>query len=216
MTRATGAQLRIEEAAVRLFSERGNTQISVLELAKEAGVARGTIYNNVDSTEALFQRIAARFADEMHQRIVESVGFLEDPAAALAREIRFFVRRAHEEPAWGWFVFRFGLSDDGLRDLLHGMPRRAMEKGRRLGRYHFREELLPGVLVMIGGCTLSAMFMVLEGHATWRVAGSTAAELVLRAAGVDPDEAQRLANTDLPALAPFDPSSQRSQETPHG
>jgi hypothetical protein len=43
------------------------------------------------------------------------------------------------------------------------------------------------------------MWMVLDGHQGWREAGSTAAELVLRALGIAPGEAQRLSAMDLPA-----------------
>jgi hypothetical protein len=104
-------------------------------------------------------------------------------------------------------VYRFGLSNDGLRDLLNGIPMRAIENGRRLGRYQLTDRLVPGMLALIAGSTLSAMFMVLEGHQTWREAGSSAAELVLRAAGVDPDEAHQLATADLPPLLPLSNAS---------
>ena len=41
------AQARIYEAALRLFADNGTTHASVTELAQAAGLARGTIYNNV-------------------------------------------------------------------------------------------------------------------------------------------------------------------------
>jgi hypothetical protein len=42
---------------------------------------------------------------------------------------------------------------------------------------------------------------VLDGHATWREIGSDTAELLLRALGIEADEAQRLARGELPAMA---------------
>jgi hypothetical protein len=48
--------------------------------------------------------------------------------------------------------------------------------------------------------TISAMWMVLEGHQTWREAGSTTAELILRSLGIDHVEAQQICASDLPAL----------------
>jgi hypothetical protein len=45
------------------------------------------------------------------------------------------------------------------------------------------------------------MWMVLEGHQTWREAGSSTAELVLRAMGIEPTEAREISMTELPRLA---------------
>jgi hypothetical protein len=53
---------------------------------------------------------------------------------------------------------------------------------------------------LLVGATVSAMSMVLEGHQTWREAGSCAAELVLRGLGVDAAEAHQIATADLRAL----------------
>jgi hypothetical protein len=52
------------------------------------------------------------------------------------------------------------------------------------------------------GALVSALSMVLEGHQTWREAGSCAAELVLRALGVGASEAHEIATADLRALDP--------------
>ena len=53
------AQARIYEAAVRLFADNGTTHASVTELAQAAGLARGTIYNNVENLDALFEEVAS-------------------------------------------------------------------------------------------------------------------------------------------------------------
>lgn len=197
----SGAQRRIEDAAIRLFSARGSSRITVSELADAAGVARGTIYNHIPSPDRLFEQVAARLSDEMQGRINASLGPVSDPAEGLAVAIRLFVRRAHAEPDWGRFVCRFGLSDTAMQDLLTGAPARAIARGRRRGRYPLREDLMPAVLPLIASATLTAMWMVLEGHQTWRDAGSCTAELILRALGLPPDEAQAIADRPLPDLA---------------
>jgi hypothetical protein len=45
---------------------------------------------------------------------------------------------------------------------------------------------------------------VLEGHKTWRAAGSDAAVFVLRALGVAADEARAIAQVELPPLPALD------------
>ncbi|MCP3103390.1 TetR/AcrR family transcriptional regulator [Myxococcus sp. K15C18031901] len=196
------AQVRIHDAALRLFAEKGVTQLTVKELADAAGVARGTVYNHFESVDSLFQQVATRLADEMHERVTASFEQTADPAQRLANGIRFFVRRAHEEPHWGRFLVRFAVSTPTLQGLWSGPPASDMALGMERGRFSLRPEQFPSAIALLGGGVLAAMALVLEGHRTWRDAGAETAELYLRALGVPPDEALRLSTTELPALPP--------------
>lgn len=191
---------RIHQAAVKLFAEKGQTQVTVSELALAAGIARGTVYNNVPSTDALFETVAAQLADEMTRRVVASFDPDMDPPQRLANGIRLFIRRAHEEPHWGRFISRFAFSHDALQGMWAGPPMRDVLNGLAQRRYDFRPEQLPSAIAVIAGAVLASMFLVLEGHRTWRDAGSDTAELVLRGMGVEPEVARRLASVELPAL----------------
>lgn len=201
MAGLTAAQARIHQAALRLFAEKGSTGVTMSELALAAGVARGTVHNNLDSPEALFSTVAAQLSSEMHQRVVASFKGIEDPAHRLANGIRFFVRRAHEEPHWGRFINRFAFSNESLQGMWAGPPTQDVLHGMSQRRYDFPQEQLPAVIAMIAGTTLSAIFLVLEGHRAWREAGSDAAELVLRALGVSAEEARTLSRAELPPLS---------------
>ena len=194
------AQARIYEAAVRLFADNGTTHASVTELAQAAGLARGTIYNNVANLDALFEEVATALGDEMHARIVASFEGMDDPARRLACGVRFFVRRTHEEPHWGRFIVRFAFTASTMRRLLAGPPARDLSDGLARGRYTFRPEQTPSILAFVGSATLAAMWLVLDGEKTWREAGSDAAEMMLRALGVEADEARAIALIDLPPL----------------
>jgi AcrR family transcriptional regulator len=176
------------------------TQLTVSELAEEAGVARGTVYNKLGSTDALFEEVAAQLADEMHRRVVSSFAGIDDPAHRLANGIRLYVRRAHEEPVWGRFIARYAFSDNSLRAMWVGPPASDLRRGQEEKRYHIDPDQLQAALGMIAGSTLSAMLLVVEGHKTWRASGADAAELVLRALGVAPEEARTIANLELPPL----------------
>lgn len=194
------ALTRIHEAAIGLFAEKGSSDITVSELAQAAGIARGTVYNNLESTETLFEEIATRLADEMLDRIVASFADIEDPAERLGRGMRLFVRRAHEEPNWGRFFNRFALTTASLQAVWTGAPMADVLTGMTSGRYALSAEQLPGVMALIAGAVLTAMLLVLEGHRTWRQAGTDAAELVLRALGLSCEEAREIANAELPPL----------------
>jgi AcrR family transcriptional regulator len=204
MAAAQASKQRIYDAAVRLFAERGVVPVNVSELATAAGVARGTIYNNLGEPDALFGEIAGRLGSEMHERVARSFERVQDPAHRLANGLRFFARRAHDEPHWGRFIVRFAFSNAALQGMWNGQPARDLEAGCASGRYDFEPTQMPSVIAMISGAGISAMVLVLEGHKTWREAGSDAAVFVLRALGVAADEARALAQVELPPLPTLD------------
>lgn len=190
---------------MRLFAERGGTQVTVSDLAEAAGVARGTVYNHFGkgsaaSVESLFEEVATRLTNEMDGRVAASFTPAMDPAQRLANGIRFFVRRAHEDPLWGRFVVRFGASSPTLRSLLAGAATRDVAAGVEMGRFQLRADQVLSAVAMASGSALAAMSLVLEGRRTWRDAGADVAALFLRALGIPAEEAQALATSELPPL----------------
>lgn len=200
MPPSNSAQQRIYKAALQLFAENGNTQVSVSDLAEAAGVARGTIYNHVRQPEALFESVAADLANDMNIRISQLFEALEDPAARLSTGIRLWLRRAHSDPQWGRFLIRFAFNSSALQQFWAGQPVADLAHGIELGRYRCRHDQLPTVIAMVAGTVLSSVFLVLEGHRTWRDAGADAAELVLIALGLPREEARALATSELPIM----------------
>lgn len=195
---------RIYRAAMQLFSEHGDPEVNVSELAAIAGVARGTIYNNIGDLNTLFTDVSSHVIAEMSARLGLALQGVVEPERRLAMAIRVFIRRSHDEPYWGKFMMRYALSNPSFEALLIGLPLHDVVHGLERGRYTFRADQLPTVLAMVGGSVLSAMRMVQEGHKTWRDAGSDAAELVLRAMGLPTAEAHTIAVADLPALPGLD------------
>ena len=197
----TPTDQRISDAAVRLFVEKGTTQLTISELAQAANVARGTLYRNIGSVDDLFDRIVGELSAEMHHRVSASFAGIDDPAARLATGVRLWVRYAHENPTIGRFAVQFGLSVESLRAVMTGPPMRDISAGVAAGRYHIGPVSVDSVASLVLGATVSAMWMVLEGHQTWREAGSAAAELLLRAMGIEAAEANEISMTELPRLS---------------
>lgn len=198
----TPVQKRLHAAALNLFAEKGVSEITVSDLAQVAGVARGTVYNNLVSIESLFADVAKELSSEMIQRVVSSADPQLDPALRMANGIRLYVRRAHEEPQWGRFLTRYALNTEALRDLWSGPPIQDMLTGLAQSRFSFDQSMITSVMGLLAGATLSAILLVLDGRKTWREAGSETAELVLRAIGIPSEEAHHLAHQELPQLAP--------------
>lgn len=197
-------QKRIHSAAIRLFAEKRITDVNVSELAQAAGLARNTIYNHLESIDTLFETVASELAAEMNERVGKSAAPELDPAQRLSNGIRFYIRRAHEEPHWGTFLMRYSASHASMQKLWDGPPVQDLLAGLASQRFNFRQEQLVSVVGMLGGSVLIAMTLVLQGHKGWRDAGADTAELVLRALGVPPDEARAFATEPLPTLPSLD------------
>ena len=185
---------------MQLFAERGVTKVSISELAAAAGMARGTIYSHVSDVDGLFEQVAAQLAHEMTERLVASFAGIDDPAIRQSIGVRQYIRRAHEEPLWGRFISRFGLSPALLQALLASDPRADLLAGVESGRYRIGRDQIPAMVGLLAGGTLAAMLPVLDGHITWRDIGSDTADLLLLALGIEAAEARAIATMALPPL----------------
>lgn len=193
---------RIMGAALRLFAERGVKEVNVRDLAVAAGVARGTIYAHLSSRQSLFAKVTSELIAEIREWAAANACENSASTLQLARAIRFFIWRAHEEPQWGRFIVCFASSESALQKMCSGPPMRHMIDGVEAGLYHLRPDQLSSSVAMMAGSVLGAMSLVLEGRKSWREAGIDTAELVLRALGVASDEARWIATTDLPLFLP--------------
>ena len=137
----------------------------------------------------------------MHRRVSASFAGIDDPAARLATGLRLWIRHAYENPTIGRFAVKFGMSEESLRAVMTGPPMHDINAGIAAGRYDIGALSVDSIASLVVGATVSGMWMVLEGHQTWREAGSSTAELVLRAMGIEPKEACEIAMAELPRLA---------------
>ncbi len=70
----------IIDAASRLFSEKGLAATTVDEIAKEAGVAKGSFYKMFESKDVLLSEVLTQFIDSM-QEMADYVILLADMTA---------------------------------------------------------------------------------------------------------------------------------------
>ena len=199
--RSSRARAKIYHAALRLFAENGGSAITISDLADAAGIARGTIYNNINEPENLLGEVAAALSREMLLRTEATMQALTDPVERIATGLRLFVRRAHEDQDWGRFLVQFTMSHASLRGIMCEPPSRDVALAIESGRFKIAPPQIPALIGMLTGTTIAAMNSVIRGEQTWREAGSNAAELLLRAGGISPAEARRTARSELPPLA---------------
>ena len=197
------AERRIHEAALRIFARSGRTDLTISELANEAGVARGTVYNYVRQDEDLFDSVTARMTAEMYRRVNKSIATTDaasNPLVRLSMGIRLYIRRAHEDPLWGKFIYSFGFRAKVLQHLWSSNPTEDLLAGVRSGQIHADSERLLSTVSFIAGVVSGAIYLVATGHDTWRNAGTHAVEFVLQALGVPGTTILSLVSQDIPPL----------------
>lgn len=180
-----------------LFARRGSTTVSLSDLAQEAGLARGTIYNNIESLDRLFFEICSEMTTEMNEEVVSNNREIDNPVERLARGIATYLKRTQEDPAWGRFVVTFALSEQNVRDMFSAAPVQDLMAGLEGGFYRFRPDQVPSAMAVVAGTTLCSMLMILEGMKTWKDASFDGLQMILCGLGLPKDEAVRLARIEL-------------------
>lgn len=76
-------RLQIIEGAARIFAAHGYEGASMSQIAREAGVSKGTLYNYFDSKAALFTAFVRRSACEKLPLLFETIGEKRTPEETL-------------------------------------------------------------------------------------------------------------------------------------
>ncbi|MCB1395285.1 MAG: TetR/AcrR family transcriptional regulator [Rhodobacter sp.] len=194
------ATLRIHQSAMRIFAENGGLTIAVSDLAREAGLARGTIYNNLADPSELLASVCDTVSNEYRASMLAACAAMTDPAEKIAAVIRLTVRRVHDEPHWGKFLARYAMMEPKLGSFWAEMPAQELRRGIASGRFAVHRDQVASITATAGGGTFGAMTLVLDGHRTWRQAGGDAAEIILRGVGIATDEAREIVQRELEPL----------------
>jgi AcrR family transcriptional regulator len=100
---------QVIDVARRLFGERGTTDVSMDEIASEAGVARSTVYVYFANRDELLRACLQRMHEQLTEGIAETWGQETEPALRLERLIVEMLARVDDSPAF----FRLALVTQG-------------------------------------------------------------------------------------------------------
>ncbi|MFI9011703.1 TetR/AcrR family transcriptional regulator [Actinosynnema sp. NPDC053489] len=98
--RTAATKQKLFDAALRLVGERGAASVTVDEIAAEAGVAKGTVYYNFASKDALVDALLRHGVDLLATRL-RAAEEQEDTAAAMASLVDGMLGFFAEYPAFG-------------------------------------------------------------------------------------------------------------------
>ena len=173
----------IRAAAVKLIERHGFEAMSLRMLADAVGLQAGSLYNHIDSKEALLFELLGSIMTELLEELERRLAGLDDPAAQLdafvALHLDFHTRRKAEV-----FIGNMELRSlspkrrrqvVALRDRYERRLRAIIERGNAEGRFRAPDPALAA----------SALIAMLTGPASWWRPGGrlSAAELAERYRG---------------------------------
>jgi AcrR family transcriptional regulator len=196
--RREATRAKLLDAAKALFASQGVDNTRIQEITDQADVGFGSFYNHFPSKEALIEVVLADTIAAQGAEIDALTAQLDDPAEIISAAHRSFVRRASNDPDWGWLLVRLNLSHNILHAALGPNARRDMRAGVRSGRLSVPHE---GIAVYAsGGALLAVMRAVLDRQAP-KDPDVHHAEGLLRLLGLPADEAAEVARRPLPATS---------------
>lgn len=198
MSKSEQVRQRLRRAAMQVLAETGSNQVNVSELAKTAGVARGTVYNNMDNPAIGFDELAVDLAKTLTRDLRQALAPISDPVAKVSAMIRLMLKRAEADPVWTAFIMRFVLVDKSLKLFWAGLPAEIIEEGRAQGAFKADGFPTASITSHMGGSVLMAMFYIHNGQRDCDSLGRETVRLVLQSIGVDAETAKHAAALPLP------------------
>jgi AcrR family transcriptional regulator len=185
------------DAALRVIARKDAAALSIFELAHEALVSHGTVYNYFRTREEIVDAVALRLADDLSEQQSRMFTGVEEGAARLTLAVRSFVLRASEDRPWGLVFLRVSAA---AAKLGHAVTRKTLgnlRRGLKAGTFRFESEA--AALDLVFGTTLAGMRTVLDGRAG-PGHDRAIAYTVLRGLGAKHSEAERLVSRPFPSL----------------
>jgi AcrR family transcriptional regulator len=115
----------IEEAAARLFAERGFERATVEQIAHEAGVSKPMIYRHFESKKDLCMKLLERRRDELAAApLDEFIHGSGDPRGRLPAMIEVWFEHVEQHPYSARLLFADATGDDDIKALQRELRRR--------------------------------------------------------------------------------------------
>jgi len=162
--RAKSARTReqILGAARSLYATQAVEAVTVEDVVREAGVAKGTLYVHFKNIEAVQMVVA----DELTQTFVDLLqprrATFEDPIERIADGCRTFLHQATLNPKWGGLVARYAWSFPTVGSAARGLLADDLYQAARQGRIAEISADLGTAIVV--GIVLQVMMSASEGN----------------------------------------------------
>jgi AcrR family transcriptional regulator len=183
------------DAALRLVARKEVGEIALFEVAAEAAVSNGTIYNYFRTRDEVLEAVGVAMAAEFSDAISVLSADVQCAAQRLSIGVRMFVCRAAADHQWANALLRIIHFDQAMRSRLATHVMGDLREGLRAGTFAYEDEGVALDLVL--ACTTGAMRSVVEGRAAVEH-DVRIAEMILQALGVARAKARKIAAKPLP------------------
>lgn len=183
------------DAAIRIYTKKNVGELLLNELAEEADVSNGTVYNYFTKREEVLAAAGIELANQLSHRITSVSQDIESGSERVAVGVRMFILQGRENPNWSRAVVRVYQYDKHIRSIVAKNLRGDLELGKRQGLFCYKNEEI--AMALVASVTMGAIIAILDGldHPEYDV---TIAEMVLLSLGVTPEKANLIANLKLP------------------
>jgi len=123
----------ILEAAERIFGLRHPAEVAVDEIAAEAGVAKGTVYNYFADKVSLIEAISRRVQIDVADRVASAMGTQSSSPARIAMGLSAFLQLAVDDPWRAMTLSRLNLDAPDLRSPLSQVFIAELKRGTESG-----------------------------------------------------------------------------------
>lgn len=183
------------DAALRVFARKDVSETGLIDLAAEAEVSTGTIYNYFRTREEVAEALGIALASEFSETITQLSEGISNGAQRIAIGVRLFILRAIADPEWASALVRIVHFDQGLRSTLALHVQDDIRSGAEQGHLDYADETL--ALDLVISAAVGGMRAAIEGRGV-ECHDVKVAEMVLKALGATPAKAKKLASAPLP------------------
>ncbi|HLP70164.1 MAG TPA: TetR/AcrR family transcriptional regulator [Rhizobium sp.] len=199
---------KLMKAAMSLMAERGFEGVAINEITEAADVGFGSFYNHFSSKEEIYASVVDWVFEAFADALEKALDGVSDPAEIISLSIRHTMKHAKEEPLWGRFLVREGLSARSMTGGgLGGRLNRDILRGFESGRFRTNDVFMSFVSVgstVLGGIVAELDVGDRQQHGLDFGVGVTDAlpertsAFVLKILGLEEEEAARIAAAPLP------------------
>ncbi|BDA78239.1 hypothetical protein LPTSP3_g11690 [Leptospira kobayashii] len=182
---------QIMNAALRLFAVKDAGETSIAEVAVEAEVANGTIYNYFKTKDELLDASALVLAEKMAADADLLMSEIQNEVERLAFGGILFLQRARKDSNWAWALIRVAAVAPKMSEILRAYPLRDMKKAISSGKFTIDSE--ESALGLYVGAIHYGIRNILEGRANQKSQDVDMIALVLKAFGISQASAKNIA-----------------------
>lgn len=183
------------DAALRIYARNGTSELALNELAREAGVSSGTIYNYFRTRGEVLEAVGIALAVQLSHQVANISTDVTKGAERTAIGIRTFIRKAIRDSQWAAALVSVVRYAEGMRSALATYVRADLQTGLTQGELSYADEDV--AMTFVVAAVTGAMAAIVEGQVVEQH-DSLVAEMVLLGLGMTPTKARKIAFKPMP------------------